>query len=213
MCFKTRSRGNVMLISHMGVIIYMHIYKPLILGAVLGSFLLTSLFLFVPQTNSKVFLKRDEALRVAFPEADRINKTQVFLSEGDKKQIETLARTKLDSKLYVFYEGMKDNRSLGYAIIDTHYLRTKSETVMFVLNPDGSLRFAEVLAFFEPPEYMMGENWVELFYAKGLDDSLQVGKDIPNITGATITSTSFARAMRKILAIFQVARNEGKIDV
>ena len=61
---------------------------------------------------------------------------------------------------------------LGYAIIDTHTLRTKTETVMFVLNPDGSLRQTEVLAFFEPQDYQAGGNWMELFYDKNLDNSL-----------------------------------------
>lgn len=75
---------------------------------------------------------------------------------------------------------------------------------MFVINKDGTLRQAEILAFFEPPEYMPGDNWIALFYGKSASDSLKPGKDIPNITGATITSTALSRTMRQILALARV---------
>jgi Na+-translocating ferredoxin:NAD+ oxidoreductase RnfG subunit len=76
---------------------------------------------------------------------------------------------------------------------------------MFVINPDGTLRQAEILAFFEPPEYMPGSNWIALFYGKSIRDPLKPGRDIPNITGATITSNSLAQTVRQVLALARVA--------
>ncbi len=163
------------------------------------------LLIFSAAAQSKVFMKRDEALEQAFPGADRIDKREIFLTEKQAREIESLSRSGLSTRLYIVYEGFKGNTSLGYAIIDTHELRTKTETVMFVINPDGTLRQAEILAFFEPPEYMPGNNWIELFYGKSIRDSLKPGKDIPNITGATITSTSLAQTIRQVLAIVRVA--------
>ena len=121
--------------------------------------------------EAKVFMKRDEALKAAFPDADVIEKNQIFLSKEQVSEIESLSKAKLDSRLYVIYEGRRGTQTLGYAIIDTHSLRTKTETVMFVINPDGTLKQAEILAFFEPPEYMAGDKWIKLFKAKGIDDS------------------------------------------
>lgn len=174
------------------------------------SIILLLVFFLPNYSTSKVFMKRDEALRTAFPNADTIEKKEVFLTEEQSREIETLARSKVDSKLYIIYEGMRGNESLGYAIIDTHMLRTKTETVMFVVNPDGTLRQAEILAFFEPPEYMPGDNWISLFYGKSADDSLKTGKDIPNITGATITSNSLAQTMRLILSMVKVTQLKNK---
>jgi hypothetical protein len=150
-------------------------------------------------------MKRDEALKLAFPGADRIEKREIFLTEKQAREIESLSKSKLTARLYIVYEGFNGVKSLGYAIIDTHNLRTKTETVIFVINPDGTLRQAEILAFFEPPEYMPGKNWIALFYGKSILDSLKPGKDIPNITGATITSTSLAQTIRQVLAIARVA--------
>ena len=83
---------------------------------------------------------------------------------------------------------------------------------MFVINLDGTLRQTEILAFFEPPDYQPGKNWIELFEGKSSEDSLKVGKDIPNITGATITANSLAGATRRILAVFKVASDSGKLN-
>lgn len=161
-------------------------------------------------SKSEVFMKRDEALKTAFPDADDIQKAQVFLTEGQAREIESLSKTKLDSRLYVIYEGMKGAQSLGYAIIDTHGLRTHSETVMFVINTDGTLRYAEVLAFFEPPDYIAGDKWMNLFNNKGLEShKLRVGKDIPNMSGATITAVALSDSVRRILGVFKVANQEG----
>ncbi len=163
------------------------------------------LLIFSVSAQSKVFMNRDEALDLAFPGADRIDKREVFLTEKQAQEIESLSKSKLPTRLYIVYEGFKGDMSLGYAIIDTHTLRTKTETVMFVINPDGTLRQAEILAFFEPPEYMPGSNWIALFYGKSIRDPLKPGRDIPNITGATITSNSLAQTVRQVLALARVA--------
>ncbi|MEQ9620246.1 MAG: FMN-binding protein [Deltaproteobacteria bacterium] len=156
-------------------------------------------------------MKRDEALKAAFPQAEEIEKIEIFLSDEQAAKIESISRSRLNSRLFIVYKGIKGDNTLGYAIIDTHTLRTKTETVMFVVNPDGTLSHAEILAFFEPPEYMPGDNWIELFNGKSAKDSIRLGKDIPNITGATITSNSLAQTMRQILAIVRVSLLQGNI--
>lgn len=150
-------------------------------------------------------MKKDEALKMAFPKAERIEEIQIFLDKSEVDRIESKARVKLDSRLFIFYKGLKDNNISGYAIIDTHKLRTKTETVIYVLEPDGKLKNTEILAFFEPSDYEPGSKWLDLYKNRRLDESLRLGRDIPNITGATITSNEFTKSVRKILAIYEVA--------
>ena len=154
---------------------------------------------------SKVYMTRDEALKIAFPDADKIVKKNIFLNSDQVKEIESLAKTKLESKLYVFYEGKKGDETLGYAVIDTHRLRTMTETVIILINPDGTHRMTEILAFFEPPDYKPEDNWIDLFNGKALNDSLWMGRDIPNITGATITANALMNSIRRVMAVFNVA--------
>ncbi len=162
-------------------------------------------FLFVQPTISKVFMNRDQALKTAFPDADNIEKRQVYLTEAQVQEIEVLGRVKVDSKLYIVYVGWNGDELLGYAVIDTHTLRTKSETVMFVVNTDGTMRYVEILAFFEPPDYFPGDNWLSLLEGKELDDSLRIGHKMPNITGATITANALMDSVRRVMAVIRVS--------
>ena len=170
-------------------------------------FFLITLVFFLQGTgdsSAKVFLTKGKALELAFPEAEEIEKRHVFLNEPQARNVREIARTETDSRFYTFYVAKSAGKETGYAVIDTHRLRTMTETVMFVINPDGTLRHAEILAFFEPTDYMPSEKWINLFPGKTRLDGMKVGKGIPNVTGATITSRSFSGAARRVLAVYRV---------
>ena len=154
--------------------------------------------------SAKVLLTKSKALELVFPEADEIEKRHVFLTEHQAESISKMAKADIDSRLYTFYVAKSGNRETGYAVIDTHTLRTLTETVMFIINPDGTLRHAEILAFFEPTDYMPSGKWINLFPRKTKLDKMKVGKGIPNITGATISARSFSTTTRRVLAVYRV---------
>ena len=155
-------------------------------------------------SSAKVLLTKGKALELVFPEADEIEKRHVFLTERQAKSISKMAKAEIDSRLYTFYIAKSGGKETGYAVIDTHTLRTLTETVMFVINPNGTLRHAEILAFFEPTDYMPSGKWINLFPGKTKLGRMKVGKGIPNITGATISARSFSRAARRVLAVYRV---------
>ncbi len=176
------------------------------------AFLLLTLF-FIPESlHAKVFISKDEALRLAFPDSDTIDKKSFFLKPEQIVAIEKLSKTKVDSKLFLLYIGKKDGQPTGYAAIDTHTVRTKSQTILVVINPDGSLKYTEILAFFEPLEYKPTESWIDLFKDKKITNGIKIGYDIPNISGATLSSNSTANAVKKILAVFEIVVKGEKKD-
>lgn len=154
--------------------------------------------------SAKVFLTKGKALELVFPEADEIEKRHVFLTELQAERISRMAKAEVDSRFYTFYIAKSGGEETGYAVIDTHALRTLTETVMFIINPDGTLRHAEILAFFEPTDYMPSGKWINLFPRKTKLDAMRAGKGIPNVTGATITARSFSRATRRVLAVYRI---------
>jgi len=168
------------------------------------AFLIINLFFVSSNSYARVFISKDEALRLAFPDSDTIEKQSLFLSKTEVESIEKLGRSKLDSRLFLFYVGKKDGEAIGYAVIDTHTVRTKSQTILVVINPDGSLNYTEILAFFEPLEYKPTQNWIDLYKNKKISDGLKIGYDIPNISGATLTSNATSNAIKKVLAVFDV---------
>ena len=168
------------------------------------------LFLSPISSFSKVFYAKDEALKVAFPEADRVEMRTFILKDTEVQKAEQLARTRIESKLFTFYVGKKAGAVIGYAAIDTHTVRTLPETFMVVLSPEGRVRTALILAFHEPPEYLASERWLKQFQDKELSSELGIGRDIAGIAGSTLTSQAIGQGVRKVLALFQILIKEKK---
>jgi hypothetical protein len=173
---------------------------------------LVLIVLFLASPNSplaKVFYAKEEALRAAFPEADVIDKQTFFLTDDQKRQVESLARARLESKLVTLYIGKRGQKPLGYAMIDVHTVRTLPEAVMVVLSPEGLVASTLILAFYEPLEYLPNQRWLKQFNQTRLTPDLRVGGGIAGITGATLTVRGVTDAVRKALALYQVLIAKG----
>jgi hypothetical protein len=141
---------------------------------------------------------------LAFPEVDRVETRDLFLTPDQRQAIEKLAKSKLESDLLTVYVGHRNGSVSGYAVLDTHVVRTLPEAFMIVLSRDGSVTATHVLAFYEPTEYMPSERWLNQFRGKRDVQDLRVGRGIAAITGSTLTSHAVAGAVRRALAIYDV---------
>jgi hypothetical protein len=156
-----------------------------------------------PNANSTIYYSKKEALELAFGKEALIETRSFFLTDAQIAGIEKIARLKLDSKLYTFYVGKRQDVLVGYAAIESHIVRTKPETLMIVLTPVGQLDRMYVLAFHEPPEYQPPERWFAQIYSRPLAD-LELNRGVDGISGATLSSRSALSSARKVLALYQV---------
>ncbi len=136
----------------------------------------------------------------------------IILSKEQVKRASKIGRVRIRSRLVSFYLIKdKEGKLIAYAYIDTHKVRTKLETVLYIINKRGELEVAEVIAFQEPPEYKADERWLNIFKGKSIEkDRLNLRRDIPNITGATLTARAITRSIRKVLALWQVVFGDKK---
>ena len=154
--------------------------------------------------TGKVLLAKDEALALAFPGADRVEERVFILTDEQKATIEKRAKAPLETQLWTFYVGWRGGAPVGYALIDTHVVRTLPETCMTVISPSGDVERVEILAFHEPPEYQPPDRWLRQFDHKNDDAELRLRGDIQGITGATLTATATTAAVRRALALYAV---------
>lgn len=170
-------------------------------------FLIFLFFCFVSfgiDSPARDFKTPEQALKDAFPDA-RIEVKNIVLSKEQVEKIERLSGVKLGTRLVSWYIARRGNSIVGYAYIDTHIVRTHPEVVLYTLTPDGKIDIVQVISFNEPLEYMPDENWLKLFRGKSLTgESLRLKRDIPNMTGATLTSRAITDNTRKVLAMWQV---------
>lgn len=152
-----------------------------------------------------VFHSRSEALHLAFPDAERTEARDFFLTAEQRAAIEKMSRSELESDLVTIYVGFgPDHRVLGYAILDTHVVRTLPETFLTVLTPEGAVAATYVIAFHEPLDYLPSERWLRQVDGKTAADDLQVGRGIAAITGSTLSSHAVMGGIRRALALYSV---------
>ena len=148
-----------------------------------------------------VYAEPQQALGAQFPGA-RIERTPLYLKERERDQLERQLGFRLQSRFHTFYVAQRAGRTVGYATFDTHRVRTKEETLLVIINPEGTVRHVEVISFFEPQEYLAPTRWLRLF--EGRRNGIQPGVDMPAISGATMTTNAVARTVRKVLLLSQL---------
>jgi len=147
---------------------------------------------------------RDEALQMAFPDADRVEPRDFYLTPAQHTEIEKLAKGPLEGDLVTVYAAFKGDASIGFAIFDTRTVRSQAATFLVILSPGGTVQGTEILAFHEPEEYLPTERWRDTLKGAALDDQLEVGRGIAAITGSTLSTRTVTAGVRRALAIWTV---------
>jgi hypothetical protein len=170
-----------------------------------GIFLLLFLLLlsFVKPNLAGIFYSKNEAMALAFGDSATIENLALFPDEQQAQKIQALAKAKLESGLFTFYVGKSGGKILGYAAIESVTVRTKPETLLIVLTPEGELKQVVTLAFHEPPEYQPPENWFKQLYKRPLAE-MDFNMGIQGISGATLSTRANVASVRKVLAIFEI---------
>jgi hypothetical protein len=174
-----------------------------------GACLLFFILLLGPISTSfaTIFYSKDEAMELAFGKGKQVEMLSLFPDDGQAAKIQELAKAKLESGLFTFYVGKDRDKILGYAAIEAITVRTKPETLMIVLTPEGDLRNVYTLAFHEPPEYQPPERWYEKLYKRPLSE-MDFNKGVDGISGATLSTRAAITSIRKVMAIYQVLLKE-----
>lgn len=147
-----------------------------------------------------------EALRLAFPEPAEIERRTAFLDPSELARAREAAGggVEIEGTLVTYYVGVRGDSAVGVAYFDAHPVRTLTEVLMVVVTPEGRVGRVEVLRFDEPGEYRPPEGWLSEMEGMELSSRLAPGRDVMNITGATLTSRAVTRAVRRVLALHRV---------
>jgi Na+-translocating ferredoxin:NAD+ oxidoreductase subunit G len=168
--------------------------------------LLLSAIVFWPsmQAHARVIRTFPEAVQSVFPQADKIKRQSIYLTPDQLKQASALAREPVATAFLVVYRISRAGKTLGWAYLDTHRVRTLNETVLICIDLQQRILHIEQLSFAEPQEYMASDRFIEQFRGKRLDADLSLKGSIPSITGSTLTCSALTSASRRVLALHQV---------
>ncbi len=139
------------------------------------------------------------ALARSFPAA-RIERCVLALTPADVKRVEQRAHARCEARLVTAYVAWRGDTLAGVAYTDRRVVRTREAVLLISIAPDTTVSRIDVLAFFEPPDYLPPARWLDRIAGHGDPAALGTGRDIPPIAGATLTSQAVTESARLALA-------------
>ncbi|MBI1803957.1 MAG: FMN-binding protein [Ignavibacteriae bacterium] len=153
-------------------------------------------------------LKAKESLLKIFGDSASIAKTIVRLSAEERKQIADSIKSSFLSDSLVLYECRIGQKTMGFGIVDNIKGKTQLITYLVALTPDGVLKDVDVLVYRESiGGEIQYESFRKQFRGRTSRDKLQAGRDIKNISGATISSHAITDGVRKLLMAFNLVHS------
>lgn len=162
----------------------------------------TAFFVYSP-LQAQVLVTPEEALHEMWPNSV-ITKKSILLTPEEAERAQSQSHILFTDRVFTFYVVELEHKVVGYGGIYTSKIRTKDETSLFVFDPKGVVQGITVIAFYEPTEYLPPKTWLTQFRGKTTTDDVQIRRDIPVITGATLTSTAVAHAARLMLSVWEL---------
>ncbi len=159
---------------------------------------------------AQVFKTQEAALAEVFADADTVRRETLFLGEAQQKAIETAAKMPLNTAIISYYVGEKAGKPYRYAFFEDQVVRTKKAVLLVVVNAAGYIENLEVLAFFEPLDYLPIARWFDLFRGKSLAEGILPGRNIDTVSGATLSVRAFSGVARRALAVLAYIQKQDK---
>lgn len=166
-------------------------------------FLILVIALTSASSFATIFYSKNEAMELVFGKNATIENLSLFPDEKETAAIQAIAKTPLESGMFTFYVGKENGKITAYAAIESNTVRTKPETLMIVLTPEGELQNVFTLAFHEPPEYQPSEQWYQKLIKLPLAD-LELNKGVDGVSGATLSTRSALISIRKVMAFHRI---------
>ena len=100
------------------------------------------------------------------------------------------------------WQAQAAGKLLGWFILDQMIGMHEYMTYAVGINPDGTLRQFQIVEYREAYGYQVRElKWRDQFVGKTIADKLEVGADIANIGGATLSCRHLTDGIKQLLAL------------
>ena len=160
------------------------------------------LLIFALPLSAKVLISPIDAMKATYGSDATVSKKNILLSKQKAKLIEQKTKSRLKSKIFRIFKATKESQLLGYGILINQQVRSKNTAVLYFISNDSMLKAIEIIAFNEPMEYLPSKKWNEQFNNTKTTKMLQVSKNIPTISGATLSAKAITDASRIAFGIY-----------
>jgi hypothetical protein len=151
---------------------------------------------------AEVFLTEEDALKLMFPQSERIRKDVLTLSTEKKLHIEERIGWKFPEDSFEVYVGETGKQVDGYALVQNTIGKHKPMTYMVGVDTRGRVSNVELLVFREARGSEVRTKRFNVQYeGKTVLDPVRINKDIINISGATMSVRSLSAGVKRVLVL------------
>ena len=154
-------------------------------------------------SNAKSKVSVEEVVKTSFKNVSAVEPKPLILSKAQFSKVRSRAKTAIKTRVYRYYNIMAKSKKVGIGVLITRKVRSKKATVLYAFDNKGTLRFSEIMAFGEPPEFIPSSIWMQQLQDQKPTAKLTVGKDIPTISGSTLSARSITEGARIARAIYE----------
>jgi len=159
---------------------------------------------FASSSFAKTKVSVETVVNTSFKNVSAVEPKSLILSPNQFKEVRNRAKAAIKTKVYRYYDIVSAGKSIGKAVLITRKVRSKKATVLYAFDKKGTLRFSEIMAFGEPPEFVPSKIWMSQLQEQKPTAKLTVGKDIPTISGSTLSASSITEGARVARAIYEI---------
>jgi Na+-translocating ferredoxin:NAD+ oxidoreductase RnfG subunit len=145
--------------------------------------------------HAETYLSQEQALESLFP-GEKFARKEIDLSSEDVKKIEDASGETVRAKQVVAWVGSRKN----VVIVDQALGKHEFITYVVGITPAKKVKGIEILEYRESyGSQIRGEAWRKQFEGKDASASLKLGKDVVNISGATLSCAHVTSSVRRVL--------------
>lgn len=154
--------------------------------------------------SATVYLTIQAAQQAMFPGARFVEYNLAFTPE-QRKTIAKASGVGSFDKVQRVWDVRSGNGRAGWFIVDRVLGKHEMITYAVALTSDGSVKRIEILEYRETyGGEIRNPAWRQQFVGKRSGSALQLGKDIRNISGATLSSRHVTDGVRRLLVTYQL---------
>lgn len=147
------------------------------------------------------YLTVEQAQRLLFPSATEYPAQAVALTNTQVRAIEQASNTRVINRKPPAWRAMAGDQLLGHLFVDRVYGKHEFITYALAVTADGQVAGVEILDYRETHgDQVRQPRWRAQFLGKDADDAVKLGRDIQNISGATLSCRHLTDGVRRLLA-------------
>lgn len=162
--------------------------------------------LIMPVAQASEYFDTASAQKALFPSATTFVAAPVTLSAAQRSKIEEISDVRQRWKEQPVWRAEKEGQFQGWYIEDRVIGKHEFIRYALALSADGRVLGIEVMEYLETyGDQIRQADWRGQFLGRTEQSGFKLGKDIQNISGATLSCRNVTNGVKRLLALQQVA--------